>query len=327
MLIALFGSLMVTFGTGVLPLSSFVLPIVLGVLVLRLSQLTALLVLTLAAMIATIFAVGVATSRVAVLVVLALVAAVSYYTVRVRERLGIVGTRGDTMLGELTDQLLAAPNLASLPSGWRFELASRTAGGSAFGGDFVVSWSDGKRWDLALVDVSGKGVAAGARALQLSGALGGLIGSVPDEEFLIACNGYVLRQAWREGFATAVHLSLDVLTGAYTVRSAGHPPAARFQASNGEWELSPAHGAALGLLDDVAYDADCGVLRAGDALLLYTDGLVEVAGRDLAVGIDKLLGEANRLVVSGFTGGAERLIDVVAPASSDDRAALLLWRA
>jgi serine phosphatase RsbU (regulator of sigma subunit) len=216
--------------------------------------------------------------------------------------------------------------VASLPGSWRLELASRTAGGSAFGGDFVVSFADGDRWELALVDVSGKGVAAGTRALQLSGALGGLIGSVPPEQFLVKSNGYLLRQGWREGFATAAHLTLNVRTGAYAVRSAGHPPAARFGASNGEWVLADAEGPALGFLDDVSYAPTTGTLEPGDALLLYTDGLVEIPGRDLGLGIDKLLGEANRLVLRGFAGGAERLINAVAPGGTDDRAALLLWR-
>jgi serine phosphatase RsbU (regulator of sigma subunit) len=67
------------------------------------------------------------------------------------------------------------------------------------------------------------------------------------------------------------------------------------------------------------------VLRPGDALLLYTDGLVEVAGRDLDVGIDKLLGAAEHLVAAGFEGGAEVLVDRVAD-SSDDRGLVLLWR-
>jgi len=38
------------------------------------------------------------------------------------------------------------------------------AGGSSFGGDFLVSAADGKTLELALVDVSGKGIDAGTVA-------------------------------------------------------------------------------------------------------------------------------------------------------------------
>ena len=79
-------------------------------------------------------------------------------------------------------------------------------------------------------------------------------------------------------------------------------------------------------MPDVSYTAQTGRLDPGDALILYTDGLVEIPGRDLAVGIDKLLGEAERLVPRGFTGGAELLVQQVAGASNDDRGLVLLWR-
>ena len=101
--------------------------------------------------------------------------------------------------------------------------------GSSFGGDFVVSAFDGKTLQVGLVDVSGKGIDAGTRALLLSGAFGGLLGSVPDGDFLGACNAYLRRprppggpraEVRAEGFVTAVHLSLDLVTGEYTVGSA-----------------------------------------------------------------------------------------------------------
>ncbi len=49
-------------------------------------------------------------------------------------------------------------------------------------------------------------------------------------------------------------------------------------------------------------------------------------GRDLADGIDRLLGAAENLIPTGFTGGAERLLDSVAPDAGDDSALLLVWR-
>ena len=74
-----------------------------------------------------------------------------------------------------------------------------------------------------MVDVSGKGEEAGIRALLLSGAFGGLLGALPADQFLPAANDYLLRQEWEEGFATAIHLSLDLRTAA----SRSAPPATR----------------------------------------------------------------------------------------------------
>lgn len=315
-----------TVGTTAIPLAAYVLPLVLGVLFLRLRRFRILLLVVAAATLISVLDAGLSTARGTAIILEVVVAAISYSTVRSRESLGVVGTRGDVMLGELRDTLLAAPNVAALPPQWGLELAYRTAGGSAFGGDFLVSCRVGDTWELALVDVSGKGVEAGTRALQLSGAFGGILGSVPPEEFPTRANDYLLRQEWMEGFATAAHLTLDTTTGRYAIRSAGHPPAARFHAATGEWELAEATGPALGLLPGAQFAPAVGRLGSGDALLLYTDGLVEVPGRDLSVGIDRLLGEANRLILRGFDAGAERLIRSVAPTAADDRAAVLLWR-
>jgi hypothetical protein len=71
-----------------------------------------------------------------------------------------------------------------------------------------------------------------------------------------------------------------------------------------------------------------GTLRPGDALMLYTDGLVEGPGRDIDAGIDLLLGEADRLVTSGFRAGAARLVQTMQGTgpNSDDCALALIWR-
>ena len=222
---------------------------------------------------------------------------------RTREKLGVQGLRGDRMLLELRDRIRAQGKLPELGEGWGSSLVLKPAGGSSFGGDFVVSFCDGKMLEVALVDVSGKGIDAGTRALLLSGAFGGLLGSVPRDEFLPACNAYMRRGSASEGFVTAVHLSLDLASGEYVVASAGHPPAVHYDAAAGRWRLTRAHGIVLGVVPDLhgaATESECGVLQRGDALMLYTDGLVEAPGRDIDVGTDRLLGEAERMLTSGF---------------------------
>lgn len=305
-----------------------VLPLLFGGLLLRRASMRGLMLVVAACLTYDVWDLTLDVVRPGALVVVAVTAGVAYEFTRSREETGLTGASGDAFVVELRERLQRQGELPRLPRGWRGEAVLSPAGGGPFAGDFVVSalTEDGRALDLALVDVSGKGVQAGTRALLLSGALGGLLGAPRPEGFLTAANRYLDRQDWDEGFATAVHLTLDLFDGRFTVESAGHPPVALFDAGSGRWSLLGAEGVALGLLSEAGYEPVSGRLEGGDALLLYTDGLVEVPGRDLAVGIDKLLGEAERLVPRGFGGGGELLVSRVASAGTDDRGLVLLWR-
>src|SRR6202044_3802629 len=116
--------------------------------------------------------------------------------------------------------------------------------------------------------------------------------------------------------------------GEFVIASAGHPPAAQFEAGSGRWRLTAARGIVLGVVTDLRIQPERGQLRPGDALMLYTDGLVEVPGRDIDAGIDRLLGEADHLIAGGFAPGAARLVQTMQAgrASSDDCALVLIWR-
>lgn len=264
-----------------------------------------------------------------VLLLLGVVAALMWIVARDRARLGLQGMSGDSMLIDLRDRLRAQGTVPPLPEGWQAETVLRSAYGDSFSGDFLVTSrsTDSRCFEAALVDVSGKGVAAGTRSLLLSGAFGGLLGAMPAEDFLAVANQYLLRQRWHEGFATAVHLELDLVTGRYRIGSAGHPPAAHFKAGSGRWELiDSSPGPLLGVLDDATFPGATGSLDRGDALLLYTDGVVEIPGRDLDLGIDRMLGQAEQLVQHGFAGGARRIVDSALAGETDDRALVLIWR-
>jgi hypothetical protein len=124
-----------------------------------------------------------------------------------------------------------------------------------------------------------------------------------------------------------VYLWVDLATGAYRLETAGHPPAAHLVAGTGRWRLAPTRGPLLGVFPEVRYRPDRGTLRPGDALLLYTDGVVEDRARDVDLGLDRLLGAAESLIPRGdFTGGAGYLVEQVPARDDDDRAIVLLWR-
>ena len=244
-----------------------------------------------------------------------------------RSRLGVGGSQGESMLVDLRDRIQGQGGIPDLPEGWHAQSALRSAGGTPFAGDFVVSARPhgGDRFEVCVVDVSGKGAGAGTRALLLSGALGGLLAALPPEDFLASANDYLLQQNWEEGFATAIHMSLDLTSGDFEIRSAGHPPAAQRAAGSGRWTVHRTEGPALGLVESAEFPPVRGTVRSGDAVLLYTDGMVESRSRDIGLGIDRMVGQAEVLLRGSFDGGARRLIEQLG-SRSDDRALLLVHR-
>jgi serine phosphatase RsbU (regulator of sigma subunit) len=95
--------------------------------------------------------------------------------------------------------------------------------------------------------------------------------------------------AFSESLATAVcaRLQQDGDELRVDLASAGHPPALVLRADR-TFEVVPAAGMALALLDDAAYDEHRLALRPGDTLLIHTDGVTEARGALDFFGDDRL---------------------------------------
>ncbi len=250
---------------------------------------------------------------------------------RERSRAGVPQAARSSMLVDLRERLRAQGRLPVLPDGWNVESSVQPAYGDSFSGDFVVgNCPASDRFEVALVDVSGKGATAGTRSLLLGGAFAGLLGAMEPERFLPAANDYLVRQGWSEGFATAIHASVDLSTGRYTVGSAGHPAAVHFHAGSGQWvPVRGTSGLLLGVLDDQGaadFPRSHGTLERGDALLLYSDGVIEAPGVDLMRGLDRMLGSADRAVADGMAGAATRICSAARAGDTDDRTVVVIWR-
>lgn len=313
-----------------MPAATFILPVVVGSVLLQWWPQAALSSVALFA--ATVTAVvnsvsgGFNSSRPATLVTIYLATGALLYSAS-RYRSGLPAALSETMLMELRDRLQRQGAVPELPDGWRSESAMESAGSAKFAGDFLVAnlSKDEKYLEMVLVDVCGKGVAAGTQSLQLAGALGGLIGSLPPLGLFSAGNDYLLRQHWDEGFATAVHVLVNLQTGGYEVLNAGHPPAMHWDRDLQEWVVSGARGLALGIIDQPDFRPASGVLRPGEVLMFYTDGVVETRSLDLEVGIDWLRGAAKLAIAPGVQGAPARIMDQTEP-GEDDRAVLMLHR-
>ena len=162
----------------------------------------------------------------------------------------------------------------------------------------------------------------------MGGAVSGLLGTIAPTNFLPAANDYLVRQGWSEGFATCIHVCVDLADGRFSVGSAGHPAAVQFQALSGTWvSVEGAFGTCLGVLD--AQDAQDypraeGVLERGDALLLYSDGIAESREADLHVGLQRALAGVG--VAPTAVGFADRLCEPGSSGSGADRTVIVICR-
>ena len=246
-----------------------------------------------------------------------------------RRRVGATGFHGEDLLVELRDRIARSARLPVLPSGWTAESAVLSAHGEGFSGDFMVAdrTQGGRHLEVALVDVSGKGRDAGTRSLLLSGALGALLGSLAPPSFLGAANRYLVRQGWDEGFATAVHVDSNLATGEFSVGSAGHPPAVRYASGAGTWHvLDGGRGPVLGVMDGAGFTRTGGTLAAGDALMIYSDGIIESRGHDLTEGTDRMLGAASGAMVRHGHSVADAVVSSARSGEADDRAVFVILR-
>ena len=332
LLAVLLGLVALAVGIGTLvevivPVSLWFLFLMLGMMLLRFVPLL-LLVAVLAGValwtsVETSFA---AASRTSALLIFAVALVLAVYQSS-QQRSGLPMALSEAVLSELRDKLQRQGVVPPLPDGWRSQSATITANGPSYAGDFLVAdLRDGRWLEMALVDVCGKGTAVGPQALQFAGALGGLIGALPPGEMMAAANMFLLRQESDESLATAVHVKVDLVTGDYTITSAGHPPALHWHLDERGWSVDNARGMALGVIAEADFTPSRGRLRPGEALMFYTDGVIETTDRDLDDGIDWLREVALQAVdARGFTGMPRRVLKKV-PRGDDDRAMLVLER-
>lgn len=311
----------------VVPVALWFLFLMLGLMLLRFVPLLILTAVLVAAAVWTSVETGFSTpSREAALVILAVGVVLAIYQAS-RQRSGLPMALSEAVLSQLRDRLQRQGVVPPLPIGWRSESATITANGPSYAGDFLVADLREGRWlEMALVDVCGKGTSVGPQALQFAGALGGLIGALPPAELMAAANHFLLRQESDESLATAVHIKVDLVTGDYTITSAGHPPALHWHLGHRGWSVDNARGMALGVIDEADFTPSRGRLRPGEALMFYTDGVIESADKDLDAGIEWLRHESLKAVdARGFTGLPKRVLKKV-PRGDDDRAMLVLER-
>ncbi len=143
-------------------------------------------------------------------------------------------------------------------------------GGDSF--DYAVS---SHRLTVSITDGVGRGVRAALLASLACTAMRNARRSRASiAEQADAANRHLAEQFPGPGFVTGLLMELEVDTGAGTIINAGHPPPLLLR-DGAVTELPVPPNLPLGLFPDTAYTLHPLQLRAGDRVLLLTDGITE----------------------------------------------------
>ena len=179
----------------------------------------------------------------------------------------------------------AAPEVAGARFAWHYRPCDELAG------DILnVFQLDDKHVGVYVADVSGHGVAASLLSVAISRVLSPdpLLSSlliqhgddasptriVPPAEVARELNQRFPMEQQDGKYFTIVYGVLNLETRGFRYTSAGHTPIVRFSANEAP-VMMELDGMAIGWLDDVDYDERVLVLREGERLCLYSDGVPE----------------------------------------------------
>jgi serine phosphatase RsbU (regulator of sigma subunit)/anti-sigma regulatory factor (Ser/Thr protein kinase) len=196
-----------------------------------------------------------------------------------RSRLMVQGQIAETLQRSLLPRKL--PRVPGLRMAARYLPAAEQ---SAIGGDWYdVIELDSPCIGFVIGDVAGHGMAAATFMGQLRSAIGAYaLDTMSPAEVLTKVASFSDRMHSR--MATVIYATLNLTTWEVRFARAGHPYPLLLRADGSREYLTDVGGPPIGTGGRQAYEEQAITLSPGETLLLYTDGLIERRGRQLAEG-------------------------------------------
>jgi sigma-B regulation protein RsbU (phosphoserine phosphatase) len=177
-------------------------------------------------------------------------------------------------LARTLQQTLIPPTPPEIP-GLDIATRYRPAGdGTEVGGDFYDLFSVGGEWVVAIGDVCGKGAEAAVVTALVRYTLRAAAVQHPNPAAALATLNAVLQRHETDRFCTVAFLRLRERSGGWqALLCLGGHPAPLLRRPGESLQVLGEPGSVLGVMDDPDLHDIPVTLRAGDVLLLYTDGL------------------------------------------------------
>lgn len=163
-------------------------------------------------------------------------------------------------------------------------------GAGRIGGDFYdIFLVKDDLVGFAIGDVCGKGIKAATTTMKTRSALRAVALDDPEpSRVLEAVNGYLRRELASDSFVTAVFGTVSIATGQVQLAVAGHPEPV--VCGRPDVVLPEGHRAPpLGVLAELGAKTWVLDIKAGENIVLVTDGVLEAQGADSQFGVERLL--------------------------------------
>ena len=188
------------------------------------------------------------------------------------------------------------PNIEGMKFRVHYQMAMKV-GGDFY--DFVEQ--SGDRLAIVIGDVAGKGIPAALFMAKMTSDARFLAMSEREpKDILTSLNKRLARASSEGSFVTLLLACLDVNEGRLTIANAGHlPPVIRANRGDRIMRVEERIGFPLGVVPDTDYEQAEIVIKKGDSVSLFTDGVTEA------------MNAAHQCY------GEERLLEVIARSSAD----------
>lgn len=168
------------------------------------------------------------------------------------------------------------------PDRKEFDIFAKMIPAKEVGGDlYDFFFIDKYRLGVVIGDVSGKGIAAALLMAVCKTLLKGTAyKGIPVDSVLLEVNNILVDESPSNMFVTVFYGVLDTRSGAFEYSNGGHNSPYLLSNDGSINQIPEVGGLLLGAMKDVEYQSNVIMLKPGESLFFYTDGVTEAFNKD-----------------------------------------------
>jgi len=203
----------------------------------------------------------------------------------------LIAIRQELSIATAIQTSILPKNFPAFPDRSEIDIYAKMLTAKEVGGDlYDFFFIDKNRLGIIIGDVSGKGISSAllmavSKTLLKATALKG----IPPDNILSEVNNILVDESPSNMFVTVFLGILDTRNGAFEYSNGGHNPPYILTADGKASQLENVGGLILGAMKDMEYDSNIIMLKPGESIFLYTDGVTEAFNKEDEEFTDKRL--------------------------------------